>query len=50
MLTYLAPALNDLLRAAATLVGLSAAVHVVFVLPVMLVHGLLAQVTGVDVR
>jgi hypothetical protein len=50
MLTYLAPALNNFLRAAATLLGLSAAVHVVFLLPAMVVHTLLAQLTGVDVR
>lgn len=50
ILTTVAPLFNDLLRAAATLLGLSAAVHVVFVLPVMLVHRLAAQLTGVDVR
>jgi hypothetical protein len=50
MVTYLAPALNDLLRAAATLLGLSAAVHVVLVLPVLILHRALAQLTGVDVK
>jgi hypothetical protein len=50
MLTYLAPPLNNMMRAAATLLGLSAVVHVVFILPVMLVHRLLAHLTGVDVK
>jgi hypothetical protein len=49
MVTYLAPVLNDLLRAAATLLGLSAAVHAVLALPVMAIHKLLAQLTGVDI-
>jgi hypothetical protein len=50
MLAYLAPPLNDFLRAAATLLGLSAIVHLVFVPPVMLIHSLLARLTGVDIR
>jgi hypothetical protein len=50
MLTYLAPALNHFLQAAATLLGLSSAVHMVFLLPAVLFHRLLASLTGVDVR
>ncbi|HEY2982483.1 MAG TPA: hypothetical protein VGJ22_14965 [Anaerolineales bacterium] len=50
MLSYLAPPLNNFLRAAATLLGLSAAVHLAFVLPIFLMHRLLTQITGVDIR
>jgi hypothetical protein len=50
MLTYLAPPLNNLLRAAAALLGLSAVMHVVFILPLLLIHGLLARLTGLDVK
>jgi len=50
MLTHLAPFLNDFLRAAAILLGLSAAVHVILVLPMIPIHRLLAQFTGVDIR
>ena len=50
MLAHLAPLLNDFLRAGAILFGLSAAVHVVLLLPIVLTHRGLAQLTGVDIR
>ena len=49
MLANLAPSLNAFLRAVAILLGLSAAVHGILVLPVMLAHRLLARWQGWDV-
>ncbi len=50
MLTHLAPFLNEFLRAVAIVMGLSAVVHVIFILPIFLSHRLLTQLTGVDIR
>jgi len=50
MLSTIGPALNNFLNAVATLFGLSVALHVVLLLPVLLLHRILASVTGVDVR
>jgi len=49
MMTHLAPPLNAFLRSVATLFGLSAAVHGLLILPVMLIHKLLARWLGWDV-
>ncbi len=50
MLKNAAPPLNSFLSAAAVIFGLSAAVHAVLILPIALIHGLLARLTGVDVK
>jgi hypothetical protein len=49
MLENLAPALDDFLGSAATLFGLSAALHIVLLLPTMLLHQIVSRITGVDV-
>lgn len=50
MLTNVAPAVSDFLSSVAVIFGLSAAVHGLLALPVMLIHKLLARLTGTDVR
>ena len=50
MLEHIAPPLNAFLRAVATIFGLSAAVHVIFLLPAYLTHRLLARITHLDVQ
>ncbi len=50
MLTNVAPPLNIFLDAAAVIFGLSAVVHAVLILPIGLIHILLARITGVDVK
>jgi hypothetical protein len=50
MLTNVAPPLNVFLDAAAVIFGLSAAVHAALILPIGLIHILLARITGVDVK
>ena len=50
MLENLAPSLNSFLSSVAVLFGLSAGVHAISVLPVMLVHRVLTRMTGVDVK
>lgn len=50
MLEHLAPALNRFLNSVAVLFGLSAGVHALSILPVMLVHRLLTRVTGLDIQ
>jgi len=50
MLTYLAPALNVFLSAAAIIFGLSAIVHASLIVPVFLIHKALARITGVDIQ
>ena len=50
MLEHVAPLLNDFLRAVATIFGLSAAVHVILLLPTYLVHRMLSRVTHLDVQ
>ncbi len=49
MLVRLAPPLNDFLQSVATLFGLSALVHGLLLLPIALVHKLLARWAGWDV-
>ncbi len=50
MLEHLAPALNNFLQSVATVFGLSAAVHIVLILPIFLVHKSLARLTHMDVQ
>lgn len=50
MLENIAPPLNTFLDAAAVIFGLSAVVHFVLILPIGLIHVLLARLTGVDVK
>jgi hypothetical protein len=50
MLANLAPLLNNFLRAVAIVMGLSTVVHVILLLPTLLIHRLLTQLTGVDIR
>lgn len=49
MLANAAPPLNVFLRSAAVILGLSAVVHAVLILPVALLHVLLARLTGMDI-
>ena len=49
MLNNLAPLLSQFLSSVAVIFGLSSMVHVVLVLPMALIHKLLARATGVDV-
>jgi hypothetical protein len=49
MMANLAPSLNAFLRSVATLFGLSAAVHFILILPIMLLHKVLARWLGWDV-
>ncbi len=50
MMSNLEPALNTFLRSVAVIVGLSAALHAVLIVPVFLLHKILAKVTGVDIK
>lgn len=50
MLENLAPFLNDFLRVLSTLFGLSAAMHIILLLPTFLLHRIVSRVTGVDVK
>ena len=49
MLYHTAPALNTFLSAVAVIFGLSATVHAVLIVPIGLIHLLLARLTGMDV-
>jgi hypothetical protein len=49
MLTYLTPALNNFFNSAATLFALSVAVNSIMIPPFVLVHRLLARLTGMDI-
>jgi hypothetical protein len=49
MLSNIAPRLSNFLSSVAVIFGLSAFVHVLLILPIALIHKLLARVTGVDV-
>lgn len=49
MLVNLAPPVNSFLRALALIFGWSAALHALLLLPVFLLHQLMAKLTGVDV-
>jgi hypothetical protein len=50
MLDHLAPLLNDFLQGSAVILGLSALLHAALILPMGLMHILLARITGVDVK
>lgn len=50
MLSSVAPVIGNFLSSVAVIFGLSAAVHAILVLPALLVHKLLARLTGVDVK
>ncbi|MGE5251208.1 MAG: hypothetical protein ACM3QS_13465 [Bacteroidota bacterium] len=50
MMRSVAPSLNAFLRSAALVFVLSAGLHAVLSLPVMLVHRILSRVTGLDVK
>jgi hypothetical protein len=50
MIESLAPPLNAFLRSAALVFALSSALHVIFSLPVTLVHRILSRLTGLDVK
>lgn len=50
MLENVAPPVNDFLGAVATIFGLSAAVHVILLLPTYLTHRLLSRITHLDVQ
>ena len=49
MLSNIAPRLSNFLSSVAVIFGLSAAGHIVLILPIALIHKLLARATGVDV-
>jgi hypothetical protein len=49
MLANLAPILNVFLRSSATIFGLSAIFHAILIVPMILVHIVLAKITGLDV-
>ena len=49
MLDNIAPRVSNFLSSVAVIFGLSAAVHVILILPTALIHKLLARATGVDV-
>ncbi|MCC6300990.1 MAG: hypothetical protein IT314_17010 [Anaerolineales bacterium] len=50
MLDNVAPVMSAFLSSVALIFGLSAAVHAILVLPLTLLHKLLARVAGVDIR
>lgn len=50
MLDNVAPLVSNFLSSVAVILGLSSVIHAVLVLPIALVHKLLARATGVDVR
>jgi hypothetical protein len=50
VVSNVAPAVNNFLSSVAVIFGLSAAVHAILVLPIALMHKLLARITGLDVR
>ena len=50
MLDNVAPLVSSFLSSVAVIFGLSSVVHVVLVLPIALIHKLLARATGLDVR
>jgi sorbitol-specific phosphotransferase system component IIBC len=50
MLENIAPLMNDFLGSVATIFGLSVVLHFVLLLPTMLLHHVVAKVTGVDVK
>jgi hypothetical protein len=49
MLANLAPPLNQFLQALAMIFGLSGILHILLILPFLMLHTILARITGVDV-
>ena len=49
MLTNLAPRFNQVLRTLAMIFALSGILHVLLILPFLLLHAILARITGIDV-
>lgn len=49
MLSNLEPALNTFLRSVAVIVGLSAMLHAVLIVPILLLHRILSRVIGIDI-
>jgi hypothetical protein len=49
MLEHLAPPVDQYLRALALIFSLSGALHIVLILPFLLLHRVLARLTGLDV-
>ena len=50
MLDHIAPPLNIFLQSLAAIFGLSAAVHGVLVMPLLLIHKSLTKITGLDIK
>jgi hypothetical protein len=50
MLENITPLLNDFFGAVATLFGLSAALHIILLLPALILHRIVTRVTGMDVK
>jgi hypothetical protein len=50
MLIYLAPPLNSFLSAAAIVFGLSVVLHTILIIPMFLIHRILARITRVDIQ
>jgi hypothetical protein len=49
MAANIAPRLSNFLSSVAVIFGLSAFVHILLILPIALIHKLLARATGVDI-
>ena len=49
MLDNVAPLVSNFLTSVAVILGLSSVIHVMLILPTMLIHRLLARLTGIDV-
>jgi hypothetical protein len=50
MLANLAPPFNSFLQALALILGFSAVIHLILILPSLLLHRALAKLTGIDVE
>jgi hypothetical protein len=50
MLAHLAPPFNQFLQGLAMIFALSGILHAVLILPFLLLHAILAKVSGVDIR
>jgi hypothetical protein len=50
MLTHITPQLDSFLYSVAILFGLSTALHIILVLPIALLHRILARITGMDIK
>ena len=49
MLEHLAPSFNSFLNSLALIFGLSAMLHALFIVPFILLHRLIARLTGMDI-